>query len=221
MLGVIIAVKDEAAAILANSAYKWEKQPDGSYYSVPRQIILSICGIGKANTAFALGQIFARVDEVIMFGTSGGLNAEIGSLYLCSEFVEHDMLVDALGVKPGITPFSGMSSAVIKSPNPKTLERIRNICRQEKLELHEGRTLSGDQFIHSKELANAKATQFGGQLADMESAAAAKICQHLCKPFCAVRYVTDNADNDALNCWQKNIEVSAELFGRILLKLTE
>lgn len=221
MLGIIIAVKEEAAAILANAAYGWVKK-DGVYHSAGGRLILSICGIGKANAAFALGRIFERADEIVMFGTSGALSTEkIGSLYLCSEFVEHDMLATTLGVPPGVTPFSGMNSAVISAPNPQTLAKVREICHAENLELREGRALSGDQFIHSKELALAKAEQFGGQLADMETAAVAKICQRLGKQFCAVRYVTDNADSNAPSNWQENVRVSAEYFDRILLKLTE
>ena len=210
MLGVLIAVKDEAAAILANAAYRWEKQPGGTYYSAPKQLILSVCGIGKANAAFALGQMFARADEVIMFGTAGGLGPEkTGSLYLCSEFVEHDMSADI----PGLP-----TSAVIACSASRTLERIREICRQEKLALREGRVLSGDQFIHDQESADAKAAQFGGQLIDMESAAAAKICRRFRKSFCAVRYVTDKADRRAQTAWQENVKTAAELFDRILVK---
>jgi adenosylhomocysteine/aminodeoxyfutalosine nucleosidase len=219
-LGVIIAVRDEAAAILASAAYGWVKQDDGSYYSKARKIILNVCSIGKANTAFALGQIFDRVDEVIMFGTSGGLGQEkIGDLYLCAEFVEHDMLATTLGVEPGVTPFSGMASAVISCPNPATLQKIQEICRQENLPLKIGRTLSGDQFIHDKELAQTKAAQYGGQLVDMESAAAAKICQRLQKPFCALRYITDNADYNATTSWQENVKISAGYFERVLAQI--
>ncbi|MDR1453535.1 MAG: 5'-methylthioadenosine/S-adenosylhomocysteine nucleosidase [Candidatus Margulisbacteria bacterium] len=220
-LGVIIAVRDEAAAILASAAYGWVKEGDGAYYSAAKKIILKVCGIGKANAAFALGQIFDRVDEVIMFGTSGGLGQEkIGDLYLCAEFVEHDMLATTLGVEPGVTPFSGMKSAVISCANPKTLQKIREICQRENLPLKIGRTLSGDQFIHSKELAEAKAAQYGGQLVDMESAAAAKICQRLKKPFCALRYITDNADHKAPASWQENVKISAGYFEQVLRALT-
>ncbi|GBR74554.1 nucleoside phosphorylase [Candidatus Termititenax aidoneus] len=219
-LGVIIAVRDEAAAILASAAYGWTKQSDGSYYSAARKIILNVCGIGKANAAFALGQMFHRIDEVIMFGTSGGLGQEkVGELYLCAEFVEHDMLATTLGVEPGVTPFSGMTSAVISYPNPATLQKIQEICRQENLPLKTGRTLSGDQFMHSKELAQAKAAQYGGQLVDMESAAAAKICQRLKKPFCALRYITDNADHNATTSWQENVKISAGYFERVLASI--
>ena len=219
-LGVIIAVRDEAAAILASAVYGWVKEDDGSYYSAAKKIILKVCGIGKANTAFALGQIFGRVDEIIMFGTSGGLGQEkVGDLYLCAEFVEHDMLATTLGVAPGVTPFSGMTSAVISCANPETLRKITEICRAENLPLKTGRTLSGDQFIHNKELAESKAAQYGGQLVDMESAAAAKICQRLGKPFCALRYITDNADYNAPTSWQENVKISAGYFERVLKNL--
>jgi nucleoside phosphorylase len=219
---VLIAVKAEAEAILASAAYRWtaDKKHAGVYRSEPQKITLAVCGIGKANTAFALGQIFNEADEFIMFGTSGGLGHEtVGSLYFCTEFVEHDMSCVPLGVEPGITPFSGMASAVIDNHSPETAAKIQEICRAENLPLNTGRALSGDQFIHDKATALAKSRQFGGQLCDMESAAAAKICMLSGKPFCAVRYITDNADYNASVSWQENVRISAGYFDRILRKL--
>ncbi|MDR1996712.1 MAG: 5'-methylthioadenosine/S-adenosylhomocysteine nucleosidase [Candidatus Margulisbacteria bacterium] len=222
-LGVLIAVKNEAAAILSSAEYHWRAavRPSGQiYHSDTKNIVLAVCGVGKAHTAFALGQIFNEADEVIMFGTSGGLGQEkIGSLYLCAEFVEHDMDATGLGAPAGVTPFSGLNTAVIAGASPDTLARIREICQKEKLTLNTGRSLSGDTFINNKELAAAKAAQFGGQLVDMESAAAAKLCLLRQKPFCAVRYITDNADHNATLSWQENVRISAAYFDRILRQL--
>lgn len=218
--GIIIAVREEAAAILANSAYQWQKDQGDLYRSDVKNIILAVCGIGKAHTAFALGQMFGEVSEVIMFGTSGGLGQEkIGTLYLCTEFVEHDMDVTGLGVPAGITPFSGMTSPIISFSNPETTSRIEKICLAEDLPLNTGRTISGDYFIHDQITAQAKASQFGAQLADMESAAAAKICMLRKKPFCAVRYISDNADHNAAVSWPEDVKISAGYFDRILGKL--
>ena len=217
-IGVIIAVREEAAAILANAAYQWQKGEDGSYRS--KNITLAVCGIGKAHTAFALGQIFDEVSEVIMFGTSGGLGQEkVGSLYLCTEFAEHDMDATGLGVPAGITPFSGMESPIISFANPETVKRLQDICRAEKLPLNTGRTISGDLFIHDPAKARSVQQQFGAQLVDMESAAAAKICMLRKKPFCAVRYITDNADHNATTSWQENVQISSGYFDRILSRL--
>jgi len=219
-LGIIIAVREEAAAILANTAYQWQKDETGLYRSKIKNIILSVCGIGKAHTAFALGQMFNEVSEVIMFGTSGGLGREkIGALYLCTEFAEHDMDATGLGIPAGITPFSGMESPIISFTNPETIQRIQAVCLTENLPLNTGRTISGDLFIHDPAIAQEKSKLFGAQLVDMESAAAAKICMSRQKPFCAVRYITDNADHNATASWQENVQISSGYFDRILFNL--
>jgi len=218
--GVLLAVPDEAACILANTVYNWQKDANGLYRSPVKNLILSVCGIGKANAAFALGQMSAEVSEVIMFGTSAGLNPEkTGALYLCTEFAEYDMDATGLGLPAGITPFSGMQSPIISNADPATVQHIQEICRTENLPLRTGRAMSGDCFLNNPDIAEAKAGQFAAQLADMESAAAAKICALRKKPFCAVRYVSDYADRNTASDWQKNVKIAAECFERILINL--
>jgi len=218
--GVLLAVPDEAAEILANTAYNWQKDANGLYHSPAKNLILSVCGIGKANAAFALGQMFAEISEVIMFGTSAGLAREkTGALYLCMEFAEYDMDATGLGLPAGITPFSGMKSPIISSADPATVQRLQEICRAENLPLHIGRTISGDCFLNNPDTAGARIRQFDAQLADMESAAAAKICSLRKKPFCAIRYVSDNADSNSAAGWQENVKTAAGYFERILSKL--
>jgi len=238
-IGVLLAVPDEAAGILANTTYNWQKDANGLHRSPVKNLILSVCGIGKANAAFALGQMFAEVSEVIMFGTSAGLAGrqcarhafagndsparlapeKTGALYLCTEFAEYDMDATGLGIPAGITPFSGMQSPIISNVAPATAQRIRDVCRAENIPLNDGRVMSGDCFITDPSAVKTKAVQFGARLADMESAAAAKICFLRKKPFCAVRYVSDNADRNAVTDWQKNVKISAGYFERILGKL--
>ena len=219
-IGVLIAAREEAAAILANAAYQWHAQGGGIYRSAARRLALAVCGPGKANAAFALGQLFAEAAEFVLFGTSGSLGQDRpGALYLCTEFIEYDMLSGLPGVPPGVTPFSGMTSPVISGGGTPIADRIQEACRAEKLELHGGRALSGDQFIQDRELALARAAEFGGQLCDMESAAAAKICLLRHKPFCTVRCVTDSADSGARLSWQTNVRTAAGYFDRILARL--
>ena len=183
-LGIMIAVWQEATTILANTSYQWQKGEDGLYRSLAKNKTLTVCGIGKAQAAFALGQMFNEVSEVIMFGTSGGLGREeVGSLYLCTEFVEYDMDATGLGVPAGITPYSGMKSPLISFSNPETIQCIQDACQAENLPLHFARTISGDHFMDDPKTAQAKSQQFGAQLVDMETAAAAKICMLRKKAF--------------------------------------
>ena len=88
-----------------------------------------------------------------------------------------------------------------------------------KLHFHEGRTISGDQFLNNAEVSAAKRNLFTAQLVDMESASVAKICIKENKPFMALRYVTDNANHEAHTSWEENVKKSSVLFNQILEKI--
>ena len=214
--GVIAAVKAEVQDILANPFFQWTETKQ-HYFHSPLGLDLLVCGIGKANASFALGKIIDKVNEVLIIGTSGGLNNEkIGSLYLSTEFVEHDMAADGLGTPPGVTPFSEMKGPIISSPATKTIARIKSICQAQAIELFEGRTISGDQFLNDPVVTAKKQKQFSAQLVDMESAAIAKICSREKVAVTALRYVTDNANHEAHSSWLENVQISSRIMNKIL-----
>jgi adenosylhomocysteine nucleosidase len=218
-LGIIAAVEAEVADILADQYYAWGKK--GTIYvskKFPLRLIVS--HIGKANAAFALGRIIDDVSHVLMMGTSGGLgNEKVGSMYLSTEFVEHDMDATGLGTPAGVTPFSDMKTFVITPTSVEYSAEVVAAAKQAGLDLSLGRTMSGDQFINDRAVAEAKRERFGVQLVDMESAAVAKICVRYGRPMLAVRYITDNADHEAHLSWQENVKISSGLMDSILKHL--
>ncbi len=218
-LGILAAVPDEVKSIINNPKFKWEKIKT-NFYKSPQNIYLIMSEIGKAYAVHAVSQLLPLCDEILMLGTSGGLgDEEVGSLYISTEFVEHDMDATGLGCPPGVTPFSKMKNAVLSNPNLETVNFFKDTLQSMKLRFHEGRTISGDQFLNNAEVSTAKRNLFKAQLVDMESASVAKICIKENKTFMALRYVTDNANHEAHTSWEENVKKSSVLFNQILEKI--
>ncbi len=216
-LGIIVALYDEAKDILENKFFQWEVLGKDIYYSYRFEIWLIISGIGKANASFALGRMLEHVTEVWILGTSGGLgNETIGSMYLSTEFVEHDMDATGLGFAKGVTPLSEMTQYLICNPPNDSVNALIRACADLEIKLFNGRTMSGDQFICHPEVVEQKKSDFGVHIVDMESAAVAKICQREGIPVLALRTISDNANHEATNNWNENVKQSSRYMNKIL-----
>lgn len=157
-------------------------------------------GVGKVNGAVCVQILVDRfgVDGIVNTGIAGSLKAEIniGDLVLATDAVQHD--VDA-------TPFS---YPVGQIPQMEVFafradERLRKMAAEccgkvnPDIEVHEGRILTGDQFISSKEKKVWLAEVFGGACTEMEGGAIAQASYLNQVPFLIVRAISDKADDSA------------------------
>lgn len=215
-LGIVIAVKDEAARILSDPFYGWEETSHGIYEN--DRAVLALCGIGKVFASYYTALVTQKCRQIIIMGTSGGLaNQSPGDVYLCDEFCEHDMDVTGLGVPNGVTPFCALKSPVIKTSSSKISSFILSAAEHSGISLKRGRIISGDLFICDRQTNDAKREFFKADLVDMESAAVAKICAAItCSEMAALRYVSDNADHAAADTWQENVKKSSAVFNSLL-----
>jgi nucleoside phosphorylase len=228
-LGAIIAVEAEAAAVLADGRFEWEALGGGEYSSRAFTLRLAVSGVGKAFAAWACARLAPRCGLMLSLGTSGGLSSErVGSLRLVKEFVEHDMLVEGLGVEPGVTPFAGMVGPVISSLSAPAEARALAALAASGLEAPWARAASGDRFIGDAAEARALREATGASLCDMESAAIAKLCAYRARgpfpgggglDFFALRSVSDNADHGAQLSWAEQVELSSRDFDAYLFAL--
>jgi nucleoside phosphorylase len=218
-IALIVAVKTEARDLLADSFWGWEKKEPMHYSSSRYPVTLTISGIGKVFASHAMVRAAHGADTVLSVGTSGGLGSQrVGDLYICHEFVEHDLDLSHLGIPVGVTPYDAMDSPVITPETDKLLEdRIIAAMDQLGLMHNFGRAMSGDQFITDKEIIGHKIDTFGAQLADMESSACAKLAAYRLKiPFFAFRYVSDNADHNASVVWSEEVKKAAVVLNDVL-----
>lgn len=221
-LGVTIAVRDEAAAILAEGAFRWEEGPRGVLRSARYPLSLMLSGVGKAYAARAAAILAAECGALCPMGTAGGLSDEaVGALYLCERAVEHDMDVTGLGYAPGVTPFSAMVGPELGGLSPAWRAAFEGAMADGGLPYAEGLVASGDRFLADPAVAAAVRIGFGAALADMESAAVAKVAMLEGLSFCTLRWISDNADRDSPTDWPTQVARSSEIFRRALLSLGE
>lgn len=165
-----------------------------------KQVVIAMSGIGKVNAAVCtqiLVDLFAP-DAIINTGVAGSLNAEINiaDIVLSTDAIQHDMDVTNWDYKHGQIPRMETSTFVADSV---LLQHASKVCKKVNPEIQtfEGRVVSGDQFICSKEKKNWLREYFGAQCAEMEGAAIAQACYLNEVPFLIIRAISDKADDSA------------------------
>lgn len=158
--------------------------------TLPPEIRVTFCGVGKVNAALATAAVLARPDcrQVVNFGTAGSLRPELaGSLLRVNRLLQRDMDARPLAAL-GVTPFEeGATAGVIHLGG-------------------QGVSLStGDNFVTAP-------PDLASDIVDMEGYAIAKACMRAGVPFACWKYVTDLADENASANWRDNVEKGADAF---------
>ena len=172
-------------------------------------------GVGKVNATLRLTQKFGKYGShipynlVINYGTAGSQSWKYskGDLVDCTRFVQRDMDVTSLGFKLGQTPFEEDIPIILQSE----LESCKfNIMQYGKNAL----CSSGDSFADGD-------VEFGN-IVDMEAYALAKVCYIYNIPFISFKYITDDADGNAGDDWEKNVGMGIVKFKeKVLDKLNK
>lgn len=204
MLGIIGAMDSEVAKLKEQMTdVKILKKASMDFYSGKlngADAVVVRAGVGKVNAACCTQALIDNfpVSCVINTGIAGSLRAEIdiGDVVLATDAVEHDMDVAALGYAPGKIP--DMDSSVFVAD--KALRKTARECCEKvnpDIRVHEGRVVTGDQFISSKEKKAWLTGTFDGFCAEMEGAAIAHAAHLNGVPFLIVRAISDKADDSA------------------------
>ncbi len=163
-------------------------------------------GVGKVNATFELTRKFGKFgsyipyDLVINYGTAGSRKIKKKTLVDCTKFIQRDMDVTGLGFMRGETPFEQDPPFVIQQQNVEFNPIGRNATCG-----------SGDNFAEDK-------SQYYGEVVDMEAYALAKVCYLYDVPFISFKYITDGADEQAHEDWEKNLANGIVEFEEKILK---
>ena len=162
-------------------------------------------GVGKVNATLKLTQrlhsshlhyLPLMPELVINYGTAGSRELPIGELVDCTKFIQRDMDVSPLGFQNYETPWGNRNISFLTT----TLNGIT--CG------------TGDSFVTNPELP-------GVDIVDMEAYAIAKVCRDFNIQFRCFKYISDNADENAGDDWNKFEHEKAEsLFIEQLAELT-
>lgn len=154
-------------------------------------------GIGKVNAAIALTKAIQQCKPklIVNLGSAGSQGHGKGSLVCCTQFVQRDMDVTPLGFARYQTPLSDV---------PVVLEHGHALPG-----VAQGICGSGDSF----ETNHGEAPY---DVVDMEAYVLALIARDEGIPFVCLKYISDDAGDDAANDWSVQVHLAAEAFKRVL-----
>lgn len=156
---------------------------------VPDAVPVVLTGVGKTAAAVATAKALAGMDTtdlvVLNVGTTGALKDGLAGLYLPSQVLNHDVNADALrglGLPMAdILPIDGGDGTVLAS---------------------------GDVFVADPVLRDRLAER--ADLVDMEAYGVAYACREFGVPVRLVKYVSDSADDTALD-WPAQVDAAAKV----------
>ena len=165
---------------------------------LPRVILHT--GVGKINAAASLTEAILKdkPDIIINYGTAGRSSdrVEVGGLYRVDQIIQRDMDASPLGFAKFQTPF-GMKKIVLTTNKTNPV-----VCA------------TGDSFWTGGD-------EGSHDVVDMEAYALAKVCYHYDIPFISFKYITDGADEQAHEDWEKNLADGIQEFQeKVLSQIT-
>ena len=214
MIGIIGAMETETSGLV-------KKMTDvviekvGSYSFAKgklngKDLVVCRCGIGKVFSSTATVLMIEKygVECVINIGVAGGVKPlKQGDVVVAEKTVQYDYDAVADGLELG--QIHGFSSPYLECD--KTLvDKLSNALEKTGGEYKRGVIASGDCFVSSSEKSNFIASTFGALAIDMESAAVNQVCLFQGVPFCAMRAISDNADDEAVKSFYEFVTEASE-----------
>lgn len=154
-------------------------------------------GVGKVNAVYNVMKAIQkyRPDCIINLGTAGSTTFNRGEVVCCTQFIQRDMDVAALGFQKFQTPFCDEGIILDYSLKINSLEE--GICG------------SGDQF--ETEHRNSEYN-----VIDMEAFAISWVAKREEIPFVCLKYISDGADGNAVEDWQAEVKNAAQKLHSVL-----
>lgn len=192
-----------------------------------KEAVVVQAGVGKVNAACCTQALLDHfsVSCVINTGIAGSLQnkIDIGDIVLATDTIEHDMDATIFGYSLGQVP--GMEVRSFQAD--EQLRKIARECCEEvnpDIHVYEGRVVSGDQFISSKEKKAWLIDNYEGYCAEMEGAAIAHVAYLNQVPFLIVRAISDKADDSAemdyptfeAKAIEHSVRLMVEMAGRLV-----
>ena len=148
-------------------------------------ILLCETGVGKVSAALKTYSSLLQFEPemVLSIGSAGAIHHPIGSIVVCSKYVDRDLeKITELGV-PCFLDFQDELAAFNVS------------------EPYHGCISSGDTFQTTVKQGGIKADVF-----DMEAYGSAQICKERGLPLLAIKYVTDVIGQNSISHWEENVK---------------
>ena len=202
MIGIIGAMEIEVAGITAAlTDHKTETLCGVTFHTGKlngTDVVAAKCGVGKVNAAMCTAAMILNYapSVVINTGVAGGIGegVKIGNMVVASHTVQYDYDTTAIG-----EPTSAKHNAVLE----KYAEKIYN-------GVHTGVIATGDRFVADPAFCLQLKAEFGAISCEMETGAVAQVCAVNKTPFCGLRAISDNANDEGSVDFETFAKSSAE-----------
>lgn len=201
---VVCAMQDEAELLVKELGLKeterfWKHFPvyEGEYNG--KNILITVCGVGKVFAAMTCQKIIGQFapDVIVNLGIAGGVAKGVmpGDICVSSDFVQYDYDLSPIGDPVGQIDELG----IVKFPaESKISSLLLSLAKKHASgNVFCGTVGTGDRFVSSSDLATKLNTEFGAVCCEMEGGAMAQVCYMNGVGFCALRAVSDNANENA------------------------
>ena len=167
-------------------------------------VILALCGIGKSNAAACTQLLITalNVDAVINIGLAGSAcHVPIGGAVLITEATYHDILpIDFVAEDyPGLTRFPA---------DPHLTDVAEKVLKAMGVIYAKGVLATGDQFISDSAVKQDIIARTGCSAVEMEGCAIAHIAAKNDVPFCLVKIISDNAEEDGHDQFTETVSIA-------------
>lgn len=165
-----------------------------------REIVVAKCGIGKVSTASCATALIGQFhpELIVNTGVAGGLwskkGMRTGDLVIGTQTVHHDADSTALGYAIGQVP----EQPVFFDCDTTAADKFYELAKDQlSVNVFRGVIASGDAFVCSNERSAFIRDTFDAASCEMEGAALGQVCRAFDTAFCAIRSISDCADDDA------------------------
>ena len=213
MIGIIGAMSIEIDEIVnkltEKNEYSYKTYNFVSGKLCGKDVVVCKCGIGKVNssTATMLMKVKYDVDVLINIGVAGGYKTlKQGDIVISSKTVEHDYD----GTPDGLTlgQVHGFDSPFLDC-DEELVSSLHKIACERGYSTVVGAVATGDQFIASNVKSSLITQTFGAVAYDMESGAINHACKNLGIRFVAIRAISDNGNDEAIESFYEFVTKAA------------
>lgn len=213
MIGIIGAMSIELDEILNKMSNKTEYVFNDYKITLGelcnKQVAVCKCGIGKVNasTATMLMKLKFDIDVLINIGVAGGWKTlKQGDIVISEKTVEHDYDGTPDGLVLG--QVHGFDSPYLDC-DEELVKTLSEIASKRQYSFTTGVVATGDQFIASNEKSAYINSTFGAIAFDMESGAINHACKNLGIRFVAIRAISDNGNDEAVENFYSFVKKAA------------
>ena len=201
-IGVIVAMEVEMEKIREAMDHFRKRSVSGmDFYEGTigdKTVVAARCGVGKVCAAMCAQTMILKYkpDCILGAGIAGSLQGlTIGGVAVADQLSQNDFDLTAFGYPAGYLP-------ALKQPeipaDPDMKETLLKLAVRLGLPSACGTIVSGDCFIASRAQKEKILKDFPHAIAcEMEGAALAQVCAMNRMPFCVIRCISDNGDEDS------------------------